>query len=271
VTFSPSTNYAATPNYGALTTLVVGLVLTTSLVLVLHNVNRELEQTWLLSQLKLRFFSMASHELRTPLSTILLSAESLQLNWHHWTEDQKQTNLRRIHLTAKRMSQQIGDLLTLTRAEVGKLEFRPELVEIDSLCRQILMELDDPVQQRVTVTNHCPNTKAFWDKNLMRSLLTNLLSNAVKYSPTSEPVELIIDCTDQTARLKVCDRGIGIPIADQPQIRNAFCRGSNVGEIVGSGLGLAVVNTCVELHRGEWAIDSVEGEGTTVTVTLPLE
>jgi signal transduction histidine kinase len=271
VIFSPSTNYSFTATYGALTTLAVGLVLTTSLTLFLHRLNRELAQTKVFSNLKLRFFSMASHELRTPLSTILLSAESLQINWQELTEQQKQTNIQRIHLTAKRMSQQITDLLTLNRAEVGKLEFNPELLVVEPFCQQIVEEMEDAVRQRIIFTSHCQTIKAFWDKNLVRSLLTNLLSNAVKYSPTHQSVLFILRCSDQTAIIEICDRGIGIPASEQLQIQDAFYRGSNVGTVAGTGLGLAIVKTCVELHRGEWTIESQEGQGTTVIVKLPLE
>ncbi|MBD1868121.1 CHASE domain-containing protein [Cyanobacteria bacterium FACHB-471] len=271
VIFSPSGNYPFNLNYGAPTTLFVGLVLTASLVLFLSNLNRELTQEKMLNNLKLRFFSMASHELRTPLSTILLSAESLQLNRDELSEAQKQNNIQRIYLTAKRMSQQITDLLTLTRAEVGKLEFNPELLEVEPFCQQVLEELEDSIHQRVSLTSHCQNMKAFWDKKLVRSLLTNLLFNAAKYSPNNLSVQMILRCDHQTAIVEICDRGIGIPVAEQAQIQEAFSRGSNVGDVAGTGLGLAVVKTCVELHRGEWAIESEEGQGTTVTVKLPLE
>lgn len=256
---------------GAGATLLVGLVLTGSLVLFLYSLSSELEQTKRLSDLKLQFFSMASHELRTPLSTILLSAESLQINHQHLSEEQKWANVQRIHRTATQMSQQIVDLLTLTRAEAGKLEFNPELLDLKSFCQQAIEEIEVGSNQRIAFTCDCHNRKAFWDKKLARSLLTNLLSNAIKYSPNDASVQFILRCNDQTAILQICDRGIGIPTTDQPYIQDVFRRGSNVGEIAGTGLGLAVVKTCVELHRGEWAIESQEGQGTEVIVKLPLE
>lgn len=271
VSFSPSSRYAADPNYSAPIALLVGLGLTTSLVLFLHNLNRELTQTKILSDLKLRFFSMASHELRTPLSTILLSAESLQLNGDQFSEDQKAQSIQRIQVTAKQMSQQITDLLTLTQAEVGKLEFQPTLLEVTPYCEQIVSEMAAGMQQRIQLTSECAGIKAFWDKKLIRSLLTNLLSNAQKYSLEPLPVEINLRCDDQTATIEIRDRGIGIPAADQAKVQDAFYRGGNVGTVTGTGLGLAIVKTCVELHRGEWWIESAVGQGTQVTVKLPLE
>lgn len=271
VMFSPSTEYPVDVRYGAETTLFLGLLLTGSLVLFLRNLNNELEQTKTLSDLKLRFFSMASHELRTPLSTILLSAESLQVNQNQLSEGQKQVNLQRIHLAASHMSQQITDLLMLTRAEAGKLEFNPELLDLESLCQQAIESVEATGRDRIQFTCAGQNTRVFWDKKLARSLLTNLLSNAVKYSPSDAPVQFNLQCNNQTATIQIDDRGIGIPVTDQPHIWEAFHRGSNVGEIAGTGLGLAVVKTCIELHRGEWTIESETGQGTTVTVKLPLE
>lgn len=271
VMFSPSTNYAIDAHYGAGATLFLGFLLTGSLVLFLHNLNNELEQTKRLSNLKLRFFSMASHELRTPLSTILLSVESLQINRDYLAEEQKWANIQRIHRTVKQMSQQITDLLMLTRAEAGKLEFNPELLDLVSLCQQVIEAVETGKSQRIQFICDCQNAKAFWDQKLARSLLSNLLSNALKYSPDDAIVQFILRCNDQTAIVQICDRGIGIPATDQSHVQEAFHRGSNVGEIAGTGLGLAIVKTCVELHRGEWTIESEEGQGTTVTVKLPLE
>ncbi|MGJ3254138.1 MAG: CHASE domain-containing sensor histidine kinase, partial [Elainellaceae cyanobacterium] len=271
IDFSPSTNYPLSAPYSTWATLLMGLIVTGSLVLFLHHLQAELAQTKTLNDLKQRFFSMASHELRTPLSTILLSTESLQVNSKELSETQKQTNIQRIHLTAQQMSQHITDLLTLTRAEAGKLEFNPELLDITVFCQQVIDDLQAGISQPIRFTPPDRNIKAFWDKKLVRSLLSNLVSNAAKYSPADTSIHVTLSSDHRAATLEICDRGIGIPSADYPHIRDVFRRGSNVREIAGTGLGLAIVKACVDLHRGEWTIDSHEGQGTTVTVSLPLE
>lgn len=270
IAFSPAASYSAGTQYGAIATLIVGLLLTSGLVLFLHHLNRELEQTQSLSNLRFRFFSMASHELRTPLSTILISSESLQINHNQLTEEQRRTNIQRIHLTAKRMSQQIADLLMLTRAEVGKLEFHPELLNLEFFCQQVIEEMQPGITQPIQFTSIGQPMPAFLDKRLLRSLLTNLLSNAAKYSPSDAPIQFKLSHDPKMTTIQISDRGIGIPAADLPRICDPFYRGTNVGDVTGTGLGLAVVKTCVELHSGEWAIESQAGEGTTVTVHLPL-
>jgi len=271
VSFVPAVAYPLSQPYATWATLLTGLLLTGSLVLFLRNLQNELVRTQQLNDLKLRFFSMASHELRTPLSTILLSTESLQVNFSSLSDQQKQNNLERIHLTAQQMSQHITDLLTLTRAEVGKLEFNPELLEVTTFCQQVIDEMQPGIDQTIEFSSDQPAVKAFWDKKLMRSLLTNLLSNAAKYSPAASPIQLHLHSTPHRATLQVRDRGIGIPANDQAHILEAFQRGSNAGDIPGTGLGLAIVRVCVDLHEGTWSIDSKEGQGTTVSVTLPLE
>ncbi len=271
VAFAPAVAYGLRRSYGAPLTLLSGLLLTASLALFLHNLQAELVRTRQLGELKLRFFSMASHELRTPLSTILLSAESLRADMARSQAGLAQTKLDRILLTARHMGQQIADLLTLTRAEVGKLEFNPVLLDAVQFCQQVIDEVQPQVSQPLGFSYPAEPFKAFWDRRLGRSLLTNLLLNAANYSPSNSPIQVLLSSDREMVTLTVQDFGRGIPAADLVSIREAFQRGSNVGDRPGSGLGLAIVHTAVTQHRGIWHIDSVEGEGTTVTVQLPLE
>ncbi|MBD1918109.1 CHASE domain-containing protein [Phormidium sp. FACHB-322] len=271
VVFAPTATYGLRRSYGAPLTLLTGLLLTASLALFLHNLQAELVHTRQLGELKLRFFSMASHELRTPLSTILLSAESLREDMARSQAGPAQTKLDRILITAQHMGQQIADLLTLTRAEAGKLEFNPVLLDTVLFCQQVIAEVQPQVSQPLSFSHPAEPIKAFWDRRLGRSLLTNLLLNAANYSPSDSSIQISLNSDGEVATLTVQDFGRGIPTADLASIREAFQRGSNVGDRPGSGLGLAIVHAAVTLHRGTWHIDSIEGEGTTVTVALPLE
>ena len=107
------------------------------------------------------------------------------------------------------------------------------------------------------------------DARITRHILTNLLSNALKYSQTSQTVTLKVQQQSQQIILSVSDHGIGIPEADRDRLFEAFHRGGNVDFIPGSGLGLTVVQKCVELHGGHIRIASEEGVGTTIRVSLP--
>lgn len=268
VVFAPTATYGVGRGYGAPLTFLTGLLLTGSLALFLRNLQAELDRTRALGEMKLQFFSMASHELRTPLSTILLSAESLKGNVNSLAAQPK---VERILVTAQHMGQQIADLLTLTRAEAGKLEVHPELLDAVKLCREIVEEVQPQVSQPTSFSGPAQPIIAFWDRRLVRSLVTNLLLNAANYSSVDQLISVTLSSDGQGATLTVQDSGRGIPAADLDRIREAFQRGSNVGDRPGSGLGLAIVHTVVTQHRGHWHIDSAEGQGTTVTVQLPLE
>jgi len=92
----------------------------------------------------------------------------------------------------------------------------------------------------------------------------------VKYSPPDAPVDFVVRPEGSEAICRVTDRGCGIPEVDQKRLFQAFHRGSNVRQIPGTGLGLLIVHRCVGLHAGRIAFESVEGQGTTFTVRLPI-
>lgn len=267
ITFTPAANYPAPTPWSALSTLVIGLLLTTIVARYLAQAQAELVRARELSQAKIRLFSMASHELRTPLSTILLSAQALEAN----TRTNHHRIYGRIRATAKRMNQLLNDLLTLSRAESGKLQFEPELINLQQYCQQLIEEVQFSFETSPTInfitSGNCQ--KAYIDPQLLRAVLTNLLSNAVKYSGTDPKVALSLSCHSHEIILQVTDQGIGIPRADLDRLYEAFYRGTNVGSIAGTGLGLSVVNACLQLHQGNLSCDSQLGEGTTFKITLP--
>jgi signal transduction histidine kinase len=268
--FTPSVNYDLEPRYGFIGVLLVGFVLTGVLLLLLHTLQGQLRRTQALSAMKTRFFSMASHELRTPLGTILLSAESLQLGGDPLSLQQRQI-IQRIQTTAKRLGQQLNDLLMLTRAEAGRLDLHRELFDLEPFCRDLVEEIALTYRRPLEFKADGGDCRAFLDRGLLRSLLTNLLINAIKYSPDQSPIQLRLSCAKGQATWQVKDQGQGIPAEDQPRVMEPFYRASNVGDREGTGLGLAVVNTCVTLHGGDWQMLSQVGQGTLVTVRLPLE
>ena len=108
------------------------------------------------------------------------------------------------------------------------------------------------------------------DEGVLRHIIPNLLSNAVKYSEPGTPVEFTAARHQTHAVFTIRDRGIGIPPEDQPKLFASFTRGRNVGTRPGTGLGLVVVQRCVQLHGGTIALDSAPGAGTTVIVSLPV-
>ncbi len=235
-----------------------------------EEIRRALEQAQELSDLRLRFFSMVSHEFRTPLSTILVSAQTLESRAHEWPEDKRRKSLRRIESAAKHLTQLLDDVLTINRAETGKLDLNPKAIDLEKFCCSLLEEiqLQSENQHRIDFVNRSNCKNAFLDERLLRSILSNLLSNAIKYSPQGGEIQWIVNCEPGKVTFNIRDQGIGIPSSDQARIFEPFHRGNNVGTIPGTGLGITVVKKCLDLHGGDISINSVEGSGTTVIVTI---
>ena len=255
--------------WGTLATLIIGLLLTATMLVYFSRWQNELKRTRELSELKLRLFSMASHELRTPLSIISVSAQSLATHQNELSPEKKANNINRIRIAAQRMGKLVNDMLTLTRAEAGKLEFSPEIVDLEPFCKQLYEQLNFKTGQTLVLAGNAIKGQIYADKSLLNSILINLLSNATKYSPEHSLIRLVMDEEATHISLQVIDQGIGILAKDKAAILGAFYRGQNVGAISGTGLGLAVVKTCVDLHKGTLTITSHPDRGTCVTVKLP--
>ncbi|HBB30281.1 MAG TPA: hypothetical protein DDZ80_28395 [Cyanobacteria bacterium UBA8803] len=225
-----------------------------------------------LSELRSSFVSLVSHEFRTPLTTILSSSELLERYNDKLSDEKKQTHHLRIQSAVRRMTQLLDDVLTIGKAEAGKLQFKPALLDLVGFCYEIVESMQMTVSHKHEFTfvtcGDCHN--AHMDENLLRHVLTNLLSNAIKYSPQGGEVEFDLIGDGESATFRIQDRGIGMPPEYLNQLFNSFHRASNVGNIQGTGLGLAIVKKCVDLQGGTIEVESELGIGTTFTVTLPL-
>jgi len=225
-----------------------------------------------LSEMKSKFVSTASHEFRTPLATMLSSAELLEHYSESLSPAEKLNLLQTIQVSAKRMSEMIDDVLTLGRAESGVLKLNLGPTNLRELCGTVVSEfrIAQGSQHVITLDDRFDRLEAYMDERLLRHILNNLLSNAVKYSPPGSEVTFSLARREEQAAIEIQDRGIGIPLEDQPRMFESFHRASNVENRPGTGLGLAIVKKAVELHGGEISLSSAVGSGTRFTVMLPL-
>ena len=237
-----------------------------------------------LNELKSRFISIASHEFRTPLTSIMGSTELIEHYNHKWTEEKKQVHYNRIYSNIKHMTQMLDEVLLVGKAEARKLEFNPAPMNVIQFCRSLVEELQQGAGREHTIlftlqglSTECeseadssPCTAANLDKKLLQYIVSNLLSNAIKYSPANSTIQLALTCQENQIEIQIQDEGIGIPEEDQLRLFEAFHRATNVEGIPGTGLGLVIVKNAVDLHGGSITINSKVGEGTTFTVTLPL-
>ena len=225
-----------------------------------------------LGQLKSNFVSMVSHEFRTPLGIIMSSAEILERYLERLKPEQRKEQLQSITKSVRRMASLMEEVLLLGKVEAGKMECKPAPLDLPAFCRRLTDEVHAATDRRCPILLEAPQLaqEAFADEGLLRHIFTNLLINAVKYSGPGQPVHLRLEPQNGNATFRVEDRGAGIPPADQAHLFKAFHRGQNVAHLPGTGLGLVIVKRCVDLHGGRITCKSVEGQGTTFTVTLPL-
>jgi len=224
-----------------------------------------------LANLKTEFVSIVSHEFRTPLGVILSAADVLDGYFERLPPEKRARHLKMIQRSTKNLANLIDEVLVLSRVEEGRMQFAPEPIDLESLCRSLCGELSSATNGACPIcfTTEGELAGAVSDEALLRHILCNLLSNAVKYSEPGTTVDFSVRRDGANAVLTVRDRGIGIPEEDQAKLFTSFTRGSNVGVRPGTGLGLVVVQRCVVLHGGELGIASTVGQGTTVTVKLP--
>lgn len=224
-----------------------------------------------LHELKLRFTSMTNHEFRTPLTTILSAAELLRAYDARFTGKERFDILDDIRAAAGRMTVMLDQVLTISRSDAGRLEFKPAPLPVAEYARDLLagFEKADLGVHRFVFESQGENRIRPLDARLLSMALENLLSNAIKYSAAGSSITLRVACSEDATDFEVVDEGIGISEEDKANLFKTFYRGSNVGRISGTGLGLAIVKRAVQRHGGTFACESKLGRGSRFTVCIP--
>ena len=227
-----------------------------------------------------RMLATVAHDLRNPLTSITGLSQILQLRVDQVDARVRERfthNLKTIEEAGRRMAIQINELLDYTQAQTSQaLDLGLEPTDIVALLRKMLDE-HQRVTERHALILETPEEVlvAIVDPRRLERAIANLLVNAIKYSPEGGPITVsvarAVGPDGQWLSIAVADSGLGIPAGDLPHMFEQYYRASNVaGTIPGTGIGLANVRHAVERHGGTVSIDSAEGEGTTVTLRLPL-
>jgi signal transduction histidine kinase len=222
---------------------------------------------------KTRFMLQASHELRSPSNAIQSIAQTLLQGYLGELTEKQREMISRINVRAKILSDVVSDLLVLARgrAEVSTRRYGP--VDIGALVRETVLLFEERARQKaVTLSLEAEETGAIVHGNEegLRSVFTNLIENAVKYTPGGGAVAVRLRGAGDLVCLEVQDTGIGIPAEERERLFSEFFRASNARRLAetGTGLGLAIVKNTVEQCGGSVAVESEEGVGTTVRVSL---
>ncbi|HLL50429.1 MAG TPA: PAS domain-containing sensor histidine kinase, partial [Thermomicrobiales bacterium] len=230
-------------------------------------------------QIREEVLTAISHDLRSPLNAIRLHAQSLQrLVRRGETPDLKRLDdgLTSIDTMSMRVAFLLDDVVDIARDRGQQgVPFEPEATDLVELAHRCTDEIRSASGRDLRVVAEAKPVVGQWDPRGIERVVLNLLTNAVKYSPQGGEVTVhigrVADEAGSQAKLVVQDEGIGIPAADLPQIFERYRRGRNVGKIAGTGIGLTGARQIVERHGGTIEVASDEGNGTRVTVRLPLE
>ena len=240
------------------------------LIAVVHDITNRFE----LDKSRREFVANVSHELRTPLTSIKGACETV-MDDPEMPAETRQYFLDMALTESDRMTRIVSDLLVLSRLDNKRTQWKLETFD---MCRSVsrlieVMRVDIEAREH-TVTfmaeENIPPITA--DRERIEQVIVNVLSNSVKYTPVGGKIDVSVRCADEKISFRVQDNGIGIPEEDLDRIFERFYRveKSRTSEMGGTGLGLAIARELIEAHGGDIRIESRLGEGTAVTVTLPI-
>ncbi|HTE31527.1 MAG TPA: PAS domain S-box protein [Chryseolinea sp.] len=236
-----------------------------------RDLNEALQKEKELVEMKSKFVSIASHEFRTPLSTISLVAGLLKKHHGKISATEFDTKLETIEKQVLNMTYLLDDILTIGKADAGKILTNYSSISIEDFFNQTAREIEqNDGTHKIKVKLSCTIKEFTSDEKLLRNILINLLTNAVKFSSLIKTVYLTVSNSSDFLQFTVEDKGIGIAQEDMANIFTAFHRGGNVGTIQGTGLGLSIAKKAVDLLNGEITVQSKVGKGTVFTIMLPL-
>lgn len=227
-----------------------------------------------LDRVKDEFVSTVSHELRTPLTSIAGYIELVEDGLDGLTPEQTEM-LQVVQRNVDRLRTLIEDLLTLSQVESDAFRTSFEPLDLSGLTADVARDVAEiAARAHVRVRESTPGRPVMvkGDAGQLSRALLNLVTNAVKFSPPDRQVLLRLSEFDGKAVVSVVDHGIGIPAEELATLGTRFFRASNAveAEITGTGLGLRIVHSIAENHGGRLELESVEGQGTTARLLLPL-
>lgn len=226
---------------------------------------------------KTLFFSGVSHELRTPLNAIIGFSDMMRSRLFGPLPSKYAEYADLIHDSGQHMLDLIGDVLDMSKVDAGKYELQYGSFDMADVIRSTVkmirpaadaaaVEIELDIRDRQDLVIEA-------DRKAVRQILLNLLSNAIKFTPKGGKVSVTAKSLADTLHLSVADNGMGMSADELETIGQPYVQTKNADRVEarGSGLGLSLVKSLVDLHNGRFAIASQPNEGTSVDIYLPLE
>lgn len=224
------------------------------------------------ARLQSDFVAAVSHEFRTPLTSLRQIGEVLHEG--RVADDRRRTYYDALVRQTERLHHLVETLLDFGRMEAGRSPYRKEPLDLTAWVPSVVDRFNREVSARgytVELTAGDESIPIVADAQALTNALWNLLDNAVKYSPACRTIEVVVERRGNGASLRVRDRGLGIPAAEQREIFGKFVRGAEAKRqnIAGTGIGLAMVQHIVKAHGGRVRVESQPGSGSTFSIEIP--
>ncbi|MFN8152967.1 MAG: PAS domain-containing sensor histidine kinase [Bacteroidia bacterium] len=235
-----------------------------------NELSNALEKEKDLNDLKSRFISMASHEFRTPLTTILSSASLIHEYNAGEASDKREKHINRIKSAVNNLNDILSDFLSISKLEEGKVHADYRHFDLKENIEEVVGDLQLNLKPGQALEyEHKGDQYIHLDPKLLKNILINLISNAIKFSKEHKSIRIRSRVDDYTIGIEVADQGIGISEDDQKHLFERFYRGKNAFNIQGTGLGLHIVGSYVDLMKGHIILHSELEQGTTIKITFP--
>ena len=216
------------------------------------------------------FISSLSHELRTPLTAIAGWSETLLAG--DTLDPETERGMKIISRETKRLTEMVVELLDFTRIQDGRMTLNMQEADIRSEFEDTVYMYSSRLTEDNIVLEYLDNDddipEIMCDPERMRQVFLNILDNAAKHGGTGQRIEAEMTLEGEYVVVRIRDYGPGIPEDEIPLVKKKFYKGSSRAR--GTGIGLAVCDEIVEMHRGTLTLENAEGGGTMVTVTLPI-
>jgi signal transduction histidine kinase len=250
--------------------LILVVILIAGVYIVFRNIKKEME----LAKIKSDFVSNVSHELRTPLALISMFAETLEMG-RATTEEKKKEYYTIISKEATRLSRIVNKILSFSRIEAGKKEYRFSKMNINSLVEDVFNSYQFHLKNNgfkfsFSTGRPVPDIEA--DGEAISEAIINLIDNAIKYSKDNKEITITTGSEQGYIFIEIKDKGVGISEENQKKIFEKFFRVSDglVHNTKGTGLGLTLVKHIVDAHGGKIKVKSKINEGTSFIMGFPI-
>jgi signal transduction histidine kinase len=227
-----------------------------------------------LNSSKDKFFSIIAHDLKNPIAGFLGLTEVLAQDLQSFTDEEKQEFINLIYRSSKQLHSLLENLLQWSRAQTGRLSFKPREINLSKVIDEniSLIVASAELKQIEIEVDVDGQINAFADADMVNTIVRNILTNAIKFTNKEGLVKIFASMDQEYVKISVKDNGVGITEDEKQKLFKIGFSNSRLGtdNEEGTGLGLILCKEFAKRNNGDLYVDSISGEGSTFTFTLPV-